>query len=36
MPEDVLCDVYGIAHQDIIDRVEKVKQDTTNTGLRLI
>jgi superfamily II DNA helicase RecQ len=36
MPEDVPCDVCGIAHQDMIDRVEKVKQDTANTGLRLI
>jgi hypothetical protein len=36
MPEDVLCDVCGTAHQDVIDLVEKVKQDTAHTGLQLI
>ena len=27
MPEDVPCDVCGVAHQDAIDPVEKVEQD---------
>jgi superfamily II DNA helicase RecQ len=36
MPEDVPCDVCGVAHQDAIDPVEKVEQDIAHTGLRLI
>lgn len=36
MPEDVPCDVCGASHQDVIDPVEKVEQDTAHTGLRLI
>jgi hypothetical protein len=36
MLEDVPCDVCGTAYQDVIDLVEKVKQDTTHTGLQLI
>jgi hypothetical protein len=34
--EDVLYDVYGTAYQDVIDLVEKVKQDTAYIGLQLI
>jgi hypothetical protein len=36
MPEDVPCDVCGVAHQHVIDPVEKVEQDTAHTGLQLI
>ena len=36
MPEDVPCNVCGVAHQDAIDPVEKVEQDIAHTGLRLI
>ena len=36
MPEDVPCDVCGVAHQDAIDPVEKVEQDIAHIGLRLI
>jgi superfamily II DNA helicase RecQ len=36
MPEDVPCDVCKVAHQDIIDPIEKVDQDKTYTGLQLI
>jgi superfamily II DNA helicase RecQ len=33
MLEDMPCDVYKESHQDAIDLVEKVKQDTAYTGL---
>jgi hypothetical protein len=36
MLEDVPCDVCRTAYQDVIDPVEKVKQDTTYIGLQLI
>ena len=36
MPEDVPCDLCRVAHQDVIDPVEKVEQDTAHTGLQLI
>ena len=36
MPEDVPCDVCRMAHQDVIDPVEKVEQDTAHIGLQLI
>jgi hypothetical protein len=36
MLEDMLYDIYKESYQDVIDLVEKVKQDTTHIGLRLI
>jgi hypothetical protein len=33
MPEDIPCDVCKESHQDVIDLVEKVKQDITHIGL---
>jgi hypothetical protein len=36
MLEDVPYDVCGVAHQDVIDPVEKVEQDNAHTGLQLI
>jgi hypothetical protein len=36
IPEDVPCDICKESHQDVIDPVEKVKQDTARTGLQLI
>ena len=36
MPEDVPCDICKVAHQDMIEPVEKVEQDDTHKGLQLI
>jgi hypothetical protein len=36
MPEDVPCDVCGVAHQNMINPAEKVEQDTAHTGLQFI
>lgn len=36
MLEDVPCDIYSVAYQDVIGPVEKVEQDATHTGLQLI
>jgi hypothetical protein len=36
MLEDVPYNVYKESHQDVIDPVEKVKQDITHIGLQLI
>lgn len=36
MPEDVPCDLCKVAHQDTIDTVEKLKQNKTHIGLKII
>ena len=36
MLEDVPCDVCKESHQDVIDPIEKVEQETAYTGLQLM
>lgn len=36
MPEDIPCDICKVAHQDPINPVESVQQNTSHTGLGLI
>jgi hypothetical protein len=33
MTEDVLCDVYKVAHKDGIEQIEKIGEDTAYIGL---
>jgi superfamily II DNA helicase RecQ len=36
MPDDVPCDICGVAHEDAIGQPGSVERDTTYTGLQLI